>query len=721
MRTTHIDSTSMVYAQSFHANMKKSGFFVGLLLACLLWHQSPAHAQFSPLATQPLYGAYAHWISAVHTANFHALAGTSLSQDNTAFTTGSGRGSAIGIATNIPFSAAFSNAVIASRVHLGLRIGYHQYDGTLQAQRDTAVLYHGRPAQGLVQHTVDASLASVEIEPLLGFSPFGGLQFHIGGEVSIPLSTSFIHRQKFIRPAQITTRDELYAGEDEHGDITDVPSVRIATLLGISYAFPLDTKDRLFFIPEVFVSIPISHVSQSVDWSVSTVRAGVQVLYTPVARETPQRDTVIHRDTVESISPHTQRERVYFADANISIQTERNSKREIVLIREQYIRERPAPPRPLAPRVTWAASTQEQHSLLQQRPVYIHASTAQYSVPLLPFVFFDSASAQLPHRYNQLRARETGQFAALPVSTLPVAHCDILNIVGRKLRADNHLNIVLTGCTDGIAEPLALAEQRAHYVRSYLLTTWGIAPTRVQVQARVLPAHPSNDATPEGTAENRRVELSFGSGEAILQTVLEQRYFTVPAQTVILQLAAADTVASWKLVLAQSGSELYQRGGTGALPDTLVWHPDSTLARNNIAAITCALSVYSANDGREESDTALIDVSLLSAAPVLHTDKSYPLLLFPFGETTLSAQQKAHLRQSAYTSLDNLVVIGSTDNIGDTQLNRSLSLARAKVVASALGLPAARARGLGEDGALYDNALPEGRFYNRMVRVEQQK
>lgn len=701
--------------------------FIPCSLVCpffFVWSTAVALGQFSPSAQQPLFGAYAHWISAIHTANFRALAGTSLSQRNTVFANGSGRGSAFGITTSIPFSSAFSNAVIASRVHLGLRVGYQQYGGLLQAQRDTAVFYKGRPVEGLVQHTVDASIASVAIEPVLGFSPFGGVQFHIGGHIGVPLATTVIHRQKFIRPARTTAEPELVAGADEHGDIADIPSVRVATIVGISHAFPLDTKERLFFIPEVFVSIPISSVSTSVDWSVSTVRAGVQLLYTASAREPLQRDTVIQRDTVERVSPHAQRQRVYFADATMSIQTERESKREFILIREQYIREHPEPPRPLAPVLAWRAVQAGGRESAKEQAIVVEVLLAQQGVPLLPFVFFDSASSNLPYRYTQLQPADTEAFGELPTTTMTTVHRNILNIAGKKLRdGENRSTLTVTGCDDGLGEAhTAIARQRAERVRDYLVQVWNIEPARIQLQTRSMPKHASNSETPEGAAENRRVELAFGSGETTWWTTLLQREMRLHTHSVILQPKARGAIASWQLVLRRHSSTLYTRSGTGSPPDTILWPPDASLAITDETPIVCTLSVRGSEGAKEESAEAVLPVSIVQSTLETAPEQAYPLLLFPFGEATLSQAQKDELlRRVRPLSADELIVIGSTDAIGDAHYNQMLSLARAKAVAQVLGVRNVRVQGLGKGGALYDNSLPEGRFYNRMVRIEQRQ
>lgn len=68
-------------------------------------------------------------------------------------------------------------------------------------------------------------------------------------------------------------------------------------------------------------------------------------------------------------------------------------------------------------------------------------------------------------------------------------------------------------------------------------------------------------------------------------------------------------------------------------------------------------------------------------------------------------------------------ITGSTDRLGESAHNQQLSTARAENVKNLLlsQQPTYRqieARGIGEAPHLYDNDIPEGRFYCRTVAVE---
>ncbi|MEP7220313.1 MAG: OmpA family protein, partial [Bacteroidota bacterium] len=96
----------------------------------------------------------------------------------------------------------------------------------------------------------------------------------------------------------------------------------------------------------------------------------------------------------------------------------------------------------------------------------------------------------------------------------------------------------------------------------------------------------------------------------------------------------------------------------------------------------------------------------------------YSLIIFDFdkgdlNETNRKIAQfiKARIRPTAAVTIE-----GSTDRIGEAEYNKRLSEERARSTARALGVAGGTVRGIGESG-LYDNDLPEGRFYCRTVSI----
>lgn len=71
------------------------------------------------------------------------------------------------------------------------------------------------------------------------------------------------------------------------------------------------------------------------------------------------------------------------------------------------------------------------------------------------------------------------------------------------------------------------------------------------------------------------------------------------------------------------------------------------------------------------------------------------------------------------TPTTNIRIIGYTDRLGNLPYNVRLAERRAQVIARALGVEQhATIIAEGSRTLLYDNTLPEGRFYSRTIVIE---
>ena len=62
-------------------------------------------------------------------------------------------------------------------------------------------------------------------------------------------------------------------------------------------------------------------------------------------------------------------------------------------------------------------------------------------------------------------------------------------------------------------------------------------------------------------------------------------------------------------------------------------------------------------------------------------------------------------------------IVGYSDRLGEAEHNLKLSTERAQNTAKELGVSVDNAQGGGENTELFDNNLPEGRFYSRTVSI----
>ena len=156
--------------------------------------------------------------------------------------------------------------------------------------------------------------------------------------------------------------------------------------------------------------------------------------------------------------------------------------------------------------------------LLQAQPEKQSPSAApvvRQSFPILPYIFFDSASSIIPDRYWLLpdRAATSDSFDKAGIrGGLLDYHYHLLNVIGSRLRKHPQTRIEIVGCNSEqpkIGEVVDVSRARGEMVYRYLTDIWGIDTSRVRLlPARGLPQIRSNTRDPLGIVENRRAEIS---------------------------------------------------------------------------------------------------------------------------------------------------------------------------------------------------------------------
>jgi len=93
--------------------------------------------------------------------------------------------------------------------------------------------------------------------------------------------------------------------------------------------------------------------------------------------------------------------------------------------------------------------------------------------------------------------------------------------------------------------------------------------------------------------------------------------------------------------------------------------------------------------------------------------------LFAFGKASLEGPNARILNiiRQRIEPTSAVIVRGHADRTGSADVNLRLTQERAEAVGTALGSAHTDARGMGQKAMIYDNNVPEGRYYNRTVRV----
>ncbi len=665
--------------------------FLPLCSACAQSHDSAMYEtgntgrMADPVArfgNEPAWGVFSDVHFTMHRADFRVLPGVPGCCPQ--FESGNGLAFSAGLLGDIPFS---------SRLAVQLRAGYYRHDALLTALEHEQVVVNGVAVDGVFEHTVQARLSSVALEPLLRLQPTDALSVFAGGRIGVVLGAAYEQREAIRDPASGVFTDTRTRERNVYaGDLPDAASVEAALVGGISYALPLNRRHTTFLVPEVFYSYGLTDVVSSLSWSASSLRAGVSVVFMGEAPSAPVQP--VPQDVPPVVQPQP-------------------STRAVTAV-------------PFDVRLDVTGIAADGGTIAPDIRIEEFESTEMY--PLLTYVFFDDNSAAVPERYRLLAPDEVQGFdirTAGADSTLHVYY-HLLNIIGQRMRQYPAATLTLTGCNSGVGAEqgnLTLSRSRALAVQEYLVSVWGIEASRFVVEARNLPSRPSSSAEADGIAENRRVELGASDPALLAPVVLGDTILVTEPPIVRFE---PDIVASgdvdWRFALQGMVPFLSEQGYER--PDTVYnWNVAAVASRLYSQRLTYEFDVREPG-GRQQRDGGTIAVERITIEQKRQQRTAdnefavYRLILFDYDRADISGGNSAIINAIRQRTQPDATVryTGSTDKLGDTGHNLRLSRERAQAAARALGLQGEVA-GTGEEAPPYDNSLPEGRFYSRTVTI----
>jgi outer membrane protein OmpA-like peptidoglycan-associated protein len=368
-------------------------------------------------------------------------------------------------------------------------------------------------------------------------------------------------------------------------------------------------------------------------------------------------------------------------------------------------------------------------------------------------VFFNQGSTEIPNRYvhlsnTQAIAFKEGQLQQDQPNNLnngrssrqlEVYH-NILNILGDRLRANPKSTISLSGASDNNpAEGKLMAEN----VKQYLVTAFGINPTRISTEGRDKPLIPSEQ--PGATKElallregDRRVDIVSSSPELLLQVGGVASPFLKPVEIIAVQqdpldsyvlfnaTGADELLKSWNVVVTDEQGNVQHYGpytkDQGSVSGKTILG-NSTQGNYKIVMVG---ETKSGQSIKKESSVSLMKMDDPKQEGLRYS------ILFDFDKSKTIASYEKFLTDIVTPLIPEngtVVIHGHTDIIGDEKYNNALSFERAnsaqKIIEGALSKAGKKGvnfqtLGFGEDAgnAPFENNLPEERFYNRTVIID---
>jgi outer membrane protein OmpA-like peptidoglycan-associated protein len=355
------------------------------------------------------------------------------------------------------------------------------------------------------------------------------------------------------------------------------------------------------------------------------------------------------------------------------------------------------------------------------------------TTPLLPFILFGLDDAKIPARYHRLTADQANDFDIHKTDSTDNVHVyhDMLNIIGKRMREHPNAKITLTGCTSNDPQELAdneLAIHRADAVGVYLERVWNIDPKRIRLEARGLPEKPSSLTQEEGREENRRVEIT--SNDPALMNVITLGDTDLSTNPPMMQFVptvhAQAGVKFWDLYVTQAVQILHHEFGKGTQPKGWNWdlHGSAAYIPRTEDTIEYGLRLVD-SAGQTVTTTGTIPVRQVTISKkrqertVDKVIERYTLVLFDFGSSKIDPQNQRAIEyiKQQITPGTQVEITGYADRLGDDAYDQKLTEDRANAVAKMIGAPNMTAKGVGKSVLLYDNNIPEGRFYSRTVNI----
>lgn len=613
----------------------------------------------------------------------------------------------------------------------------------------------GRLDQVVTQHRLDASI--------VGYGPFAGLLWEPGPNLRFGVAPAFLflsandvrQYEEIVAPfgAVFTETNDYQRPTDRGGELQfSSQGVELSFWTGATFSI----GKHLRLMPEIGASFLLTSLEQSTPWKTTTGYFGVGLAWqkdrTPETPTQPDRIAAVpdvpatKTDAVPEIPPAV----VETPSEPIAENGGENGREDGAPAETDTVV--PGAKTASGFWVEISAVGIDQKNVEYANPVIeVREAPWSQSIPLIPYIFFDSGSSAIPARYTLFHtAAEADRFNTDSLIGLtPVSlHRHLLNVLGQRLRARPEVAVTIVGTTSeeegkSPQEQQMLAEQRGQAVQHYFREIWGIDERRITVIAG-RPTNPSSEETADGRGENRRAEFLF-DGESLARPVVVERLARIASPPAIKfyprlykDSGATVNVVDWHITVVQGEKELLRI--EGAKNDSLTferkyWSLGDMRITRDLTPIRYRLEVQDANGQIAAAENSFTVREHTTRLPEEDSDLNleiteFLLVGFAYNSAELRPAHIAEIHEIARTAEMGawVDVTGFTDRVGDASRNYELAMERAQVVVDTLGavrsrlslpeIPIAAVRGFGRAGeGIFDNNFPEGRIFSRMVRV----
>ena len=617
----------------------------------------------------------------------------------------SGFGSGFGTGLNFALGYGY---MLDENLMLGVGVDYSNLNSDFIENETESISLDGiSKSDAKIEQKVISELSSIGINLMASMELFENFDAGIGYRLGLPNDLTYNQTETLLEPSEgVFKETQSRIRSDESGTIANNLSHSIVSK--IAYRINTSKDNNSYLSPNVSFNVGLNSINEEMNLRPNSINFGVEFTYSIVENEKEIKED----KKTKTVSSND----LLAYDEDLAANIKEDEKKTRIVLKP--------------------VSSDENKKHQDRTEIILDEIKSLRMLPILNYVFFDKDSSNLPIRYSLLTKKDSYNFNTnnlFEVETIDIYH-HILNIIGERMKeySDAKLKIIGTKSSIETGElSKVLPIERAKTIRNYLANTWGIALDRLDISSVDSPYIPSSGNSQESIEENQRVEF-YSDNNQLLSPLLLQDTLYSPVTKKVTFYTVVDSninISSWVLtVFDDENSPIYETSGRSTPPLTNDFFITEEIAAKikNKNMLTYRFDLLS--EGEEnESVTGRIPISIISLQDKESTKKDdkridkYSLILFEFDKYELNKKNQEILKivKSNISSKSELIISGYSDKIGEASYNKELSKKRTEAVAKEFSqISKKELFPYGESIILFNNNIPEGRFYSRTVQIK---
>ncbi len=624
------------------------------------------------------------------------------------------------------------NRQITPDLFTGASFGISLSESIFKSRESTFVNYNNETTAGEFEHYMRINTGALYFQPQISYRFFKGLSVGAG------VTTGLVFHKKYSQKEEIKKPEDAGTFLDENGEDTgsrtrNVNSGNInidnsfysAANINLAYDLQLNKKGTMYLKPEISFSLGITDYINDLNWSRNGISFAISFIYTPqwetftkeitdtLDEETPSAPFFAEEEPIDRIidlrnEPENDTIRDKKQEFEFVYDTTEISRKEIVqeiVKRKDTIVENNE--------ILYADMAME----LEDNPgkkFEARKFNADFTIPLLNYVFFDQNSSELPNRYKE---KSSGSY-------MMIVYHDILNIVAKRMKESPESEIILTGkISKNEKEKDELAQKRCQKLKEYLVNNHKISTDRIKFNILDNPMGHKKKSNP---SEFQRVEITSENPKILKPYPLRDTLVAFsPARAKFRSKTYADSgIKEWTFVI-NSKDKLYKKViGGRRVPAEIKWNlSKSDLKQFDLEeGFSYQLQVNDSTGKNTTGDGSFnfnLSDQIAKDSLSKEVNEDHYFVLFDYNSDNVPQVAKNWLLEAKQRIKPDseINIYGFTDKSGDPKYNMRLSKRRAEAAAEVLGITQAKIKGFGSQLDIKGEYFPESKYYSRVVEI----